>query len=179
MEQIDFSAQKQKALLAIVPILAYASTLSALSEDESQSSQQVILELQTLKNLDDFEFSDVIMKNRFESDAKKASNEDGVYISIQKVTDESHGSIDALSFSELTALLSTLSILSSSLPHLKFYSQIVSPAINILVLALSQPMDSPYLKRALESALTTASEINVEMDKLHNDKSPESTENNK
>lgn len=179
MAQIDFKKQKQNALSAMVPVLAYASTMSALSIDDEQSSQQIIIELQTLDNLDDFEFSDIIMKNRFVSDAKKASNEDGVYISIQKVLSENQGTIDAVSVSELVALVSTLALLSGTMPHLKFYSEVVSPTLTILATALSEPMDSTYKSRAFESALTASSEINIEMDKLRNGANPESTENNK
>lgn len=179
MANIDFKKQKKNALTAMVPILAYASTMSALSIDEKQASQQIIIELQSLDNLNDFEFSDIIMKNRFENDAKKASNEDGVYISIQKVISENQGSIDAISLTELTALLSTLALLSGTMPHFKFYSEVVSPAINVLVTALSEPMDSTYKSRAFDSALTVSSEISIEMDKLRSGQNPESSENNK
>lgn len=177
MAQVDFNKQKQNALSAIVPVLAYASTMSALSIDDQGQSNQIIIELQSLDNLDDFEFSDVIMKNRFISDAKKAANEDGVYISIQKILAENKGTIDAISFTELISLVSTLAILSEGMPHLKFYSQVVSPVLSILITALSEPMDSTYKSRAFQSALTASSEINIEMDKLRTGKSPKTTEN--
>lgn len=155
--------QRAKSLKSLAIIMAWMTTISYLTPNQNNRRH---VEMHIESEIEDFEFQDPIMQNRFSLNAKKAISEDGLFVTIQSTDENNFGTINAMNLDDFVLVVNTLALLAGNEKNLQLYTRIIAPTVTILVSATKSEMSSPIAKRALQSAHTTALEIDAKIKDL-------------